>query len=89
MQSDTHREVNYIFMRMQRLEKANGQKIAELLAKLLAVVALVTQMNRQLPQAALKLWVKFTPQEDKYTSSLEWFWIYVSVTKNTIWVLLF
>lgn len=35
VQSDTHREVNYIFMRMQRLKKANGQKIA----KLLAVVA--------------------------------------------------
>jgi len=30
-ESNTHREVNYILMRMQRLKKANGKKIAKLL----------------------------------------------------------
>lgn len=38
-------------------------------------------MNRQLSQVALKLWVKFTPWEDEYVSSLEWFWVCAGASK--------
>lgn len=74
-------------MRKQKLKKANGQKTAELLP-IVASCSFIRYSN-ETSQAALKLQVKFTPQEDTYVSSLEWSWIYAGVSKNTIWVLPF
>lgn len=76
-------------MRMQRLKKTNGQKIAELLATVTACSCIGYSNEHTTFSSCFETMGELTCQEDKYASLLEWFWVCAGVTKNTIWVLLF